>query len=133
VRGRARLGAAALVVGCATGCGSSITSEPKELLDPSQVRDDVPAVSITPRGVSPQTLHLDAPVTVTFSNDDGTAHRLEPAPELAFGDCPEMLQLGTLQPAQKGTVVLKTGGLICAYHDSAGPTDVAFKGLLVIH
>jgi len=128
-----RLGAAALVVCWATGCGSSITSEPKELLDPTQVRDDVPAVSITPKGVSPQTLHLDAPVTVTFSNDDRTAHRLEPAPELAFGDCPEMLQLGTLQPAQKGTVVLKTGGLICAYPDSAGPADLAFKGLLVIH
>ena len=77
-----RLGAAALVVCWATGCGSSITSDPKELLDPTQVRDDVPAVSITPKGVSPQTLHLDAPVTVTFTNDDRAAHRLEPAPEL---------------------------------------------------
>lgn len=132
---RAPLGAAVLVAFCAAGCGSSITSPPQEkpLLDPAQTRDTIPAVSITPKGVDPQTLHLDAPVTVTFTNDDRAAHRLVPAPELAFGDCPEMLQLGTLQPAQKGTVVLKTGGLICAYHDSAGPTDVAFKGLLVIH
>jgi hypothetical protein len=44
-----------------------------------------------------------------------------------------MLQLGTLQPGQKGTVVLKTGGLICAYHDSAGPTAITFKGLVVVH
>lgn len=130
---KALLGAAVLAVGGTAGCGSSIVSPPKSLLDPDQVRDTVPAVSITPQGVSPQTLHLDAPVTVTFTNDDRVAHRLLPAPEVGFGDCPEMLQLGTLEPAQKGTVVLKTGGLICAYHDSAGPTDVAFKGLLVIH
>jgi hypothetical protein len=133
VRGGGRLGAAALVVCCATGCGSSITSEPKQLLDPTQVRDVVPAVSISAKGVNPQVLHLDSPVTVTFTNDDRAAHRLEPAPELAYGDCPEMSQLGTLQPGQKGTVLLTKGGLICAYHDSAGPADVAFKGLLVVH
>jgi hypothetical protein len=78
-------------------------------------------------------LHLDSPVTVKFTNGDRAAHRLEPAPELAYGDCPEMSQLGTLQAGETGTVVLTKGGLICAYHESAGPTDMAFKGLLVIH
>jgi len=130
---RAVLGGALLAAAVSAGCGSSIMSPPKSLLDPDQVRDDVPAVSITPTGVSPQTLHLDAPVTVTFTNADSAAHRLEAAPELNFGDCPEMLQLGTLQPGQKGAVVLKTGGLICAYHDSAGPAAIAFKGLIVVH
>jgi len=129
----AALRGAIVAAAVSTGCGSSIMDPPKPLLDPDQVRDTVPAVSITPKGVSPQTLHLDAPVTVTFTNNDSVAHRLEAAPELAFGDCPEMSQLGTLQPGQAGTVVLRTSVSICAYHDSAGPADLAFKGLLVIH
>jgi plastocyanin len=136
----ASLVAAALAAFCATGCGSSVTrvtrvasSEDESLLD-DEARDSVPAVSITASGVKPQVLHLDAPVTVTFTNNDSVAHRFESAPELNYGDCPEMNQLGTLQSGEVGTVVLsKGGGFICTYHEAAGPTDLAFKGALVIH
>jgi hypothetical protein len=104
------------------------------LLDPSQPRSIDAAVSISAAGVDPQVLHLNSPVTVKFTNNDRAAHKFEPAPELGDGDCPEMNQLGTLEPGQIGNVAFtRLGGFICAFHDTAAPSNLAFKGLLVIH
>jgi hypothetical protein len=135
-RSLARSAAALLAALCVAACGSAITSAPSSLplLDPSQPRSSDPAVSISSAGVDPQTLHLNSPVTVKFTNNDRVAHKFEPAPELGDGDCPEMNQLGTLQSGQIGSVAFtRVGGFICAYHDTAAPSNLAFKGLLVIH
>jgi hypothetical protein len=78
-------------------------------------------------------LHLDAPVTVTFTNQDSVEHRMEQAPELAYGDCPEMDKVGTLKPGRTGSVTVTRTAVICAYHDADRPTDMAFKGILVVH
>jgi plastocyanin len=116
----------------ALACGRSITSS-MTLLDPGQVRSAEAAMTIAASGVSPQVLHLDAPVTVTFTNRDSVAHRLDAAPELGYGDCPEMAQLGTLAPGQSGTVAFKRLESICGFHDSAGPANPEFQGLVVLH
>lgn len=84
-------------------------------------------------GVAPQLLHLDAPVTVTFTNQDAVTHRFEAAPELGYGPCPEMAQLSTLEPGRSGTVVFTRTELICAFHDAAAPTNKAFQGIVVLH
>jgi hypothetical protein len=118
----------------ATACGSSITAPPtNSLLDPSQPRSPNPAVTVSAAGVDPQTLHLDSPVAVKFTNNDRVAHKFEAALELGDGDCPEMNQLGTLESGQSGTVAFTRSGIICAFHDAGAPTNFAFKGLLVIH
>jgi hypothetical protein len=88
---------------------------------------------ISAAGVSPDILHLDAPVTVTITNNDGAAHRLEPAPELGYGDCPEVNELGTLQPGQSGKVTITRALVICVFHDSAAPANQAFQGFIVVH
>jgi hypothetical protein len=135
-RSLARGATALLAVLCAAACGSAIMSSPTSLplLDPSQPRASDPAVTISSAGVDPQTLHLDSPVSVKFTNNDRVAHKFEPALELGDGDCPEMNQLGTLGPGQVGNVAFtRLGGFICAYHDTAAPSNLAFKGLLVIH
>jgi hypothetical protein len=120
----------------AVACGSSYrSSEPTPsdpLLDASQTRTE-PIVRVSSAGVSPQNAHLDAPITVTFINGDSVAHRFEAAPELRFGDCPEMAQLGTLAPGEVGTVTIRRTVVICAYHDGGVPTSAAFQGLLVVH
>ena len=124
----------AVLVGAACHSGT-ITSSGGDLslLDPSQPRSLKPAVDIAPAGVNPQVLHLDSPATVTFTNTDGIDHRLEAAPELAYGDCPEMNGLGTLQPGQSRSVTLTEHGFICAYHDAARPNDMPFQGIVVLH
>jgi hypothetical protein len=123
-----------LALFCSTACGSSITAPPtNSLLDPSQPRSLIPAVTVTAAGVDPQTLHLDSPVSVKFTNEDRVAHKFEVALELGDGDCPEMNQLATLEPGQSGSVAITRSGIICAFHDAGAPTNFAFKGLLVIH
>ncbi|HKC13085.1 MAG TPA: hypothetical protein VKI41_13715, partial [Vicinamibacteria bacterium] len=131
---RPRRAPAMLALFCSTACGSSITGPPtNSLLDPSQPRSLNPAVTVSATGVDPQTLHLDSPVSVKFTNEDRVAHKFEAALELGDGDCPEMSQLATLEPGQSGTVAITRSGIICAFHDAGAPTSFAFKGLLVVH
>jgi len=120
----------------AAACGSSTSSSSPvsdPLLDPTQVRTVDPRIHVATAGVNPQVAHLDSPVTVTFVNDDSMAHALEAAPELHYNDCPELKDLKSMAPGKTTTVTLLRGGIICAYHDAARPSTVAFQGLLVVH
>ena len=117
------------------GCGSStITSDADlGLLDPSVARDPDPVVTIAAAGVRPQVTHLSPGVPVRFVNQDAAAHRLVAAPELGYGDCPEIAALGALGPGQSSTVTLARAPAICGFKDEAGPANRAFQGLLVAH
>ena len=88
---------------------------------------------ISPAGVQPQDSHLDHPVTVTFVNRDSVAHTPESAPEIGNGDCPEMSQVGRLEPGQSGMVAIDKANYICSYHDALQPAVLKFKGILVVH
>jgi hypothetical protein len=103
------------------------------VLDPSQPRAAVPAVSITAGGVKPQVLHVDYPVTVTFKNADAVPHRLESAPETIWDNCPEMNAVGTLKPGQSQAVAFSEKDAVCAYQDAGQPTNTAFQGYIAIH
>jgi hypothetical protein len=122
------LGAGLLGAGCSQGITSS-----SSLLDPEWPRSGSPAMHISTAGVNPEFLHLNAPVTVTVTNDDAAAHRLDPAPELGYGACSEIEQLGTLQPGQSGQVTIERKEVICTFHDSAAPANQKFQGFIVVH
>ena len=117
-----------------SACGStSVQDVPQRgLLDPSQPRTD-PTVVITAGGVDPVDSHLNHPVTVTFINRDTVAHRFESAPEIGNGDCPEMAQVGTIDPAGTGTVTIDKPNYICSFHDALQPSTLKFKGIIVVH
>ncbi len=114
-------------------CGSTFTETPKDLLDPSQPRDAAPLVTIAASGVTPTVSHVSPGVPIRFVNGDSVAHLLVAAPELGYGDCPEMATLGTLAAGQTGSVSINRALVICGFHDAAGPTNRAFQGLLVAH
>ena len=115
-------------------CGSaSVQDIPQRgLLDPSQPRTD-PTVVISAAGVDPVDSHLNHPVTVTFINRDSVPHRLESAPEIGNGPCPEMAQVGTIDPGATGTVTISQADYICSFHDGLQPSNVKFKGIIVVH
>jgi plastocyanin len=116
------------------GCGSSFTeSGPSDLLDPKQPRDAAPVLTIAASGVTPTISHVSPGVPVRFVNNDSVAHKLVAAPELGYGDCPEMATLGVLAAGQTGSVTINRALVICGFHDEAGPTNRAFQGLLVAH
>ena len=121
---------------CAAACGSSFTSNTpasSSYLDPSQPRAAVPAVSITAAGFNPQVLHVNYPVTVTFTNTDTVAHTLESAPELNWDNCPEMNTVGTLKPGGSIAVPFSEKDAVCAYHDVAEASKTPFQGYIAIH
>jgi len=133
-----RAGAAAALLLLA-GCGSAIyttspgvTPSPTSLLDPDQPRADKPDVSVTPAGLVPQVLHVNAPVTVTFTNNDTVPHTLRTA-DLGFDQCPEMNEFGTLLPGQSGSVGFSESDAVCTYSDVAQPANKAFQGYIAIH
>jgi hypothetical protein len=116
-----------------TTCGSITSSTPTtSLLDPSQPRTP-PDVSITAAGVQPVVVHVDYPVTITFTNNDKVSRTLESAPELGWDDCPEMRGIPPFKPGEKRPVTFGEKGAVCAYHDASQPTNVAFQGYVVIH
>jgi plastocyanin len=124
---------------CAAACGSSfysstpVPSPTPSLLDPNQLRAAVPAVSITAGGFNPQVLHVNYPVTVTFTNNDTVAHALESAPELNWDNCPEMNTVGTLKPGQSEAVAFSEKDAVCTYHDVAQQSKTIFQGYIAIH
>jgi hypothetical protein len=122
----------AIVFLAACGSGSNGTAPSRPLLDPSQLRTE-PTVTITAAGVDPVDSHLDHPVIVKFVNRDSVSHRPESAPEIGNGDCPEMVQVGTLVPGQTGSVTIEKPGYICSFHDGLQPSSLKFKGILVVH
>jgi hypothetical protein len=115
-------------------CGSTFTeSGPQDLLDPSQPRDPSPVLTIAQSGVTPTVSHVSPGAPIRFVNSDSVAHKLVAAPELGYGDCPEMATLGVLAAGQTGTVTLNRALVICGFHDEADPANRAFQGLLVAH
>jgi hypothetical protein len=117
---------------CTSNTVRTVTSPAAALLDPSQPRTP-PVVTLTASGVDPVDSHLDHPVTVTFVNRDTVPHRPESAPEIGNGDCPEMASVGTIAPGESGSVRIEKSGYICSFRDGLQPSNVAFKGLLVVH
>ncbi len=133
-------GAAVATIACflGAGCGNSIyTTSPippsVPLLDEDQPRSPTPDVSVTSAGLSPQVLHVDAPVTVIFTNNDAVSHTLRNAPQLAWDDCPEMNQPVVLAPGDVGRVAFSESEVVCTYVDAARPDDPAFQGYIAIH
>jgi hypothetical protein len=118
---------------CACVGLSHTSSGPSSLLDASQPRAEEPIVHISSSGTTPTQLHLNAPATVTFTNLDSVPHRLQDAPQLGFGSCPEINRVGTIPPGQGASIELVTVEFICAYADAAQPTNAAFQGVIVLH
>lgn len=104
---------AALLLGA---CGSSapLASPTTSLLDPLQPRTD-PLVAITSKRVSPQDSHLDHPVTVKFVNQDSMPHTMTSAPELGNGDCPEMAEIGRIEPGQSRSTTITSAAYAAAF------------------
>lgn len=90
-------------------------------------------MTVTAGGFKPQVLHVNYPVTVTFTNADTVPHTLASAPDLGWDNCPEMNAVGTLKPGQSTSVAFSEEDAVCAYHDAAQPSSTAFQGYIAIH
>ena len=132
MRGISRLDAAgsALVLTVACGGGSSSTM-PSPPLTCSTLPNST-TILIINNAVCPQTLTVTPGSRVLFINNDSREHQMFSNPHPEHTDCPEINQVGDLQPGQQR----ETGNLntirTCGFHDHINDQVRALQGTIVI-
>ena len=89
-------------------------------------------ITITSAGVSPKELRVTPGTRVTFTNNNTLAHDMASDPHPDHTDCPEINQVGFMQPGQSR----QTGNLntvrTCRFHDHNRDTVESLKGSIII-
>ena len=89
-------------------------------------------ITITASGISPGELVVPPGARVLIVNSDTRRHDIKSDGHPEHDDCPELNQVGVLQPGQSR----ETGNLVapgaCGYHDDDSPGSPVFRGTIVI-
>ena len=130
----------------ACGGGSSPTSpspSPSPAATPAPAPAPTPTPTPAPSGgtaitissadvVSPTALTVPVGTRVTFVNNDSRNHEMDSNPHPEHTDCPEINQVGFIQPGQSK----QTGNLntrrTCGYHDHEQNTNRNLQGTITI-
>jgi hypothetical protein len=119
----------AIAIACASACGGS--SSPNTPSSPGPGNSG-PTITITSTGVSPKVITVPQGSQVTFVNNDVKTRWMYSDPHPEHTDCPEINQVGALDPGQRR----QTGNLntirTCGYHDHQDPSNASVKGSIVI-
>jgi plastocyanin len=113
----------------AVSCGGGSTpSAPNPAPSPSG-----PTITISSSGVvSPRELAVSPGARVLFVNNDSRRHDMGSDPHPEHTDCPEINQVGVLNPGQSR----ETGNLVavrtCGFHDHDNPNNANLQGRIVI-
>lgn len=123
-----RLGLAALLVGLLVACGGG--SSPGA---PSPTPGNPFRITISANGaVTPAELVVPPGTRVLFVNNHSRRHDMSSDPHPDHLDCPEINQVGLLQPGQSR----ETGNLVqvrtCGFHDHENPGDASLRGRIII-
>jgi hypothetical protein len=115
--------AAVMTTACGGGGGSSSPSPNPGPAGPN-------TIAITSSGVSPRNITVNIGDRVTFRNDSPVVHEMGSDPHPDHTDCPEINQVGRLNPGQSR----ETGNLViartCGFHDHDRPTDTSLQGTI---
>ena len=72
-------------------------------------------------------------MTTSFVNNDSRDHQIASDPHPEHTDCPEINQVGVLNPGQsRQTGNMTTNRPFCGYHDHDAPTVVGLQGTITI-
>ena len=101
--------------------------------DPSPAPSNPNRITISASGaVSPTELIVPPGTRVLFINNHARRHDMTSDQHPDHMDCPEINQVGVLQPGQNR----ETGNLVsvrtCGFHDHENPDDPLLKGRIVI-
>jgi plastocyanin len=118
------LGAAALMVGCG-GSSTSPSTTPGRPVNTT-------TVTIANNTVSPVTIVVPRGTQVTFVNNDNRPHDIQSDPHPEHTDCPEIGQVGFLNPGQSRQAGNLNIARTCGYHDHSAPDVKSLLGSIVI-
>ena len=117
----------------ASGCASGTTAPPAT--PTSSVTAAAPAglvITITAAGVTPKQLVVSRGAQVTFVNNDSITHLMFSDPHPDHTDCPELNQVGFLDPGQ----TRQSGNLnttrTCGFHDHNLFANTSLQGSITI-
>ena len=74
-------------------------------------------ILITRTGLSPQSVSIVAGAQVTFVNSDSLPREIRSDPHPGHGDCPEINQVGVIQPGNNRQTGNLTVVRTCGFHD----------------
>ncbi len=121
------IGVAALALACG---GSSPTGSSST---PTATCGSGTTIVIFNNTVCPQTITVALGSQVTFVNNDTREHNIASDPHPEHTDCPEINQVGYLNPGQSR----QSGNLVvarsCGYHDHDNFSVKSLQGTIVIH
>jgi plastocyanin len=124
------LAAAGALAGLAPtlACGGSSSSPTVPSTPPVATN----TITILRGGVSPKDITVGPGTQVTFVNSDTASHNVTSDPHPEHTDCPEINQVGFLNPNQ----IRQTGNLntirVCGYHDHDDAQNSKWKGTITI-
>ena len=127
---RNRFSAAALVLGCAaysliSACGWG--KSPSTPTSPTPPGTTGPNVTITSAGLSQRSIDIPVGGRLTIYNSDGVAHDMGSDPHPSHEDCPELNQIGMLQPGQSRTSGNLVEARVCGMHDHLRPLAASLQ------
>jgi hypothetical protein len=89
-------------------------------------------ITITANGADQRALTIQPGMRVIFVNNDSRPHEMNSDPHPSHEDCPELNQVGFLNPGQQR----ESGNLVftrtCGFHDHANPGTQALRGTVTI-
>jgi hypothetical protein len=89
-------------------------------------------ITITSSGVSLKNVTVVRGAQVTFVNNDNRPHEVRSDPHPSHGDCPEINQVGLVQPGNNR----QTGNLMtvrtCGFHDDSDASNSSLQGTIQI-
>jgi plastocyanin len=119
---------AGLAIACGGGSSSSTTS-PSGGCTPSAVTT---TITIANNSVCPQNITIARGQQVTFVNNDSRAHEMNSDPHPEHTDCPELNQVGHLEPGQQRTSGNLNIARRCGFHDHINFELASMKGTITI-
>ena len=119
--------AAALVMAAAFACGgtSSNSTSPSPPVNTN-------TITITNNAVSPQNITVTRGSQVTILNSDTRVHEMDSDPHPEHTDCPELNQIGFLNPGQSRQSGNLNIARKCGFHDHNNPDNDRLKGTITI-
>lgn len=85
-----------------------------------------PTVTISSTGVTPRAIEVPVGSRLTIANHDAVAHDMGSDPDPSRDECPELNQIGVLEPGQARTSGTLAAAGTCGMHDHLRPQVAAF-------
>jgi plastocyanin len=123
---RVRVALSVLLLMTIAACGSSESP-------PAPTPNNPNVITISTAGIaSPNELTVPPGTRVLFTNSHSRRHDMTSDPHPEHSDCPELNQVGLLNPGQSR----ESGNLVavrtCGFHDHDEPSNANLKGRIII-